>query len=312
MTNIRTSVFLSLLLLIAILFVSPVSASLKVSGTVKYMTTVSPGEMVTFPITVSIGDTDPATDYELTVFGFDNSPQGNYVTVPGNIPQSAVPYLTLDKSLVHIQQGKSETVTATLRVPQEASGGMYALINIRPAQATQQGAGAGVATAINIPVMATVSGTGVTEKGTIDLIAIDATRDPVSVTTTFTNTGNHHYYGVRNVIEISNSNGMMVGQFESKPLVTAIVPGGTVEFMQDINIPLVPDTYTVTSLVMYNGENVLDHNTNQFTVNGAAGGAVQTRMEDSPGIRIMPAEASLAIILTIILVVSFLVYRSQK
>jgi hypothetical protein len=268
MTSIRTSVFL--LLITAILLVSPVSASLKISGTVKYMATVAPGIEVTFPITLSLSDTDPAGDYGLEVFGFENDRRGGYVAVDAASDtgeQSARPYLSLDKYVIHIEPGTNDVVTATLRVPPTAKGGMYALINIHPSQVAS-GKGASVTTAINVPVMVTVSGTESKETGVIDSITIDSKKSPVIVTTQFTNTGNHHYYGVKNAVEVTNGNGMLVGSYESDPLVTAIVPGGTVSFVQPLNLTNVRDTYTVytvRSYVIKGDDDVLDSNTNQFT-----------------------------------------------
>lgn len=254
--------FLIAICIAIVLAVMPVSASLQVSGTVKYMENVAPGSTVTFPVIVSIGDSDPASDYNVTVLGFGNDPQGDYVALPGDSGiQDARPYLFLDKTALHIEPRISQMVTATLTVPEKFDGGMYALINIRQAQATENGTG--ISTAINIPVMVTVAGSKIRDAGKIDQIQIEQSGNQVTVTTEFTNTGNHHYYGVKNLIEISGSNGMMVGTHVSDPLVTAVVPGGMVNITQQVNVTL-PGTYTVRSYVMLEDGRILDNMVNQF------------------------------------------------
>jgi uncharacterized membrane protein len=230
-----------LLLLIVIVMIIPVSASLQISGTVKYMENIAPGATVTFPIQLSIANTDPATDYTITVFGFGNDKNGNYVTIN---PESDVsihtarPYITLDKSVVSIKPGTGETVTATVTIPATATGGLYALINIHPSQGTGM-----VRTAINVPVMLTVTGTPPVEIGNITSI----TAEGYSIATIFTNTGNHHYYSLKNTVTIVDKNGSLVFTSTTDPVITAIVPGESITFVQPVDVNVPSGEYNVAS-----------------------------------------------------------------
>jgi hypothetical protein len=120
--------------------------------------------------------------------------------------------------------------------------------------------------------MITLEGTLITETGTIDNVTTIGTavsEMPTSVTTVFTNTGNHHYYGASNQIVVKDNAGNVVFNSTSPPLNTAIVPGGTVGFTQTISKGLSADTYTLISSVLRSDGTVLDTNTTSFTVSAA-------------------------------------------
>lgn len=222
-------------------------ASATLSG-VKYMDTVAPGEIVNFSMTLSLPASDPATDYQFTVLGFGNDPNGNYVGIDpmkDTSPYSARPYITLDKSLAFVPSGGSDTVTATIKVP-EGDGGRYALINIHPIAAN--GTGSSIVVAMNVPIMVTIKNSSISETGAIERITVF----PNSTTTVFTNTGNHHVYGAVNKLEITNPAGNTVTTV-SEPMVTAIVPGGKVNFTQ---ITIVNPGDSVVSTI-YTGDETL-------------------------------------------------------
>jgi hypothetical protein len=253
-------------------------AALTLSG-VKYMADVTPGTTVTFPMTLSLAAADPAADYEATVLGFGNSVDGGYLGIdPAQDigPYTARPFITLDKTSVHITPGGKVVVNATIKVPASGTGGRYALINIHPKQVVATVAGASFTTAMNVPVMITLKGTQLTETGTIGSVSADnaVTGKPVAVTTVFTSTGNHHYYDAKNEIVVTDSTGKEVARAATAPSVTAIVPGGKVNFTQQITEGLSAGTYTVASK-MFDGEGtVLASKSSSFTVSTPS--AVQT------------------------------------
>ena len=290
------------LLFMIIVMITPVSASLQITGTVKYMENLAPGTTITFPIHLSIGSNDPTGDYSITAFGFGNDKNGNYVTIKPESDtgaQTARPYITVDKPVVSMKPGVQETVTVTVVVPASATGGLYALINIQPSQGKGM-----VRTATNVPVMITLTGTPITETGIINSLIIDNTVSPALVTTTFTNTGNHHYYGAQNKIVITNAAGGEIGTFATKPLVTTIVPGGTVNFTQTINIPLTSDIYTVKSTVVTDAGRDLDVKINQFTATGDNKG-IQT---NNPLVTTTPLSGwNLALLLVVMGVVGIII-----
>jgi hypothetical protein len=265
-------------LFISLIAIAPVMGAMTLSG-VKYMADVTPGTTVTFPMMLSTAPSDAAADYEITVLGFGNAPNGNYLgidPIQDTGPYTARPFITLDKTTVHITPGGKEVVTATINVPASGNGGRYALINIHPKQVTSAGTGPSITTAINVPVMITLIGTQITETGTIESISADnaVTGQPFTITTVFTNTGNHHYYNTRNEIVVTDSSKKEVARASTDPSITAIVPGGKVNFTQQITTSMSPDTYTVTSQVFSVNGTVLATKTASFTVSTPS--AVQT------------------------------------
>jgi len=262
-----------LVLLITIFLIAPVTASVTLSG-VKYMADVAPGATITFPMTLSLSPTDPAADYELSVLGFGNNEAGSYIGIDpaqDTSSYSARPFITLDRTEVHIDPGKPEVVTASIAVPQSGNGGLYALINIHPKPVAATGAGTTVVTAINVPIMITLTGTPIVETGTIESVTIGKVvpEKPVGVTTVFTSTGNHHYYGAKNEIAVEDSTGKEIARVATAPLVTAIVPGGKINFTQQITSSLSPGTYTVTSRVFNSNGTTLDTRNTTFTLTEA-------------------------------------------
>ena len=73
------------------------------------------------------------------------------------------------------------------------------------------------------------------------------------VSTTFTHTGNHHFYGAINEIFIKDSSGASIATITSDPEVHALIPGQTVVFRTPVGTALVPGTYTVTSRILNEG-----------------------------------------------------------
>lgn len=246
----KTIYFILILCLIA-----PVMGATTLNG-VKLMGNYTTNETIIFPMKLSTSSSDPNITYQITVLGFGNNAAGSYIGIKPDqdiSPYSARPYITLDKSEVTITPGKSEIVTATIKTPTSALGGLYALINIHPKITNSNGTT--VVTAMNVPVMITITNNTLIRTGEITKIVIDP---PNTVSTTFTNTGNIHYYNVRNIIGINNE------YLSTNPLITAIIPGETVIFSQHMNKSLNTGTYIITSYIIAEDEFVIAVNKTTF------------------------------------------------
>ncbi len=114
----------------------------------------------------------------------------------------------------------------------------------------------------------TVAGTKPTETGSITQIGTGtvAIGQPITITTTFKNTGNYHYYSASDEVTVSDSNGIIVANTSTTPMAYAIIPGNTVQFVTQPQVKnLQAGTYTVNSTVLLNGQ-VLDQKSTTFTV----------------------------------------------
>lgn len=251
-------------LLSIFIFITPVMASMTLTG-VKFMENVAPNTTVTFPMTLSLDPNDTAITYQITVFGFNNTQEGNYIGIDplsDTSVHSARPFLTLDTSNVTIKPGESKTVTATLKVPETATGGLYALINIHP-KSSDTTSGTSVVTAMNVPVMITVINTSQIKSGRVDKIETDTHGN---FTTYITNTGNVHYYGIANTISIVNASGVQIAQSTSDPLITAIVPGGSVKISQHMNLNLSAGNYKANAYMVDSNKTVIATGTTPFAI----------------------------------------------
>ena len=276
-------------LLLVSLIIPPSMAALNLIGS-KYMDEIAPGQTVAFPMTLSVAATDSPADIEFSVLGFGNGPDGRYLGLDPSSDASrytARPFVTLDKTSVHLDPGSKQVVTAAISVPSNAgAGGRYAIINIH----TKPVGGGAVAlvTAINVPVMITLKGTQNIETGEITGITVGeiVQGKPVTVTTNFVHTGNRHFYGAKNVIAVNDASGNIVAQDATKPSVTAIVPDGKVNYNTKITADLQPGSYTVTSSIIHGNGNVLATKSSAFTVSTAhsapAGPVSITLTPDAP------------------------------
>jgi hypothetical protein len=264
------SVTLSILMILIIfsLIAMPAGAVTLMNG--KFMENVSPGTTIVYPITLVADPSQPPTVYDMSVLGFGNDLAGNYVGIDPSQdtgPYTARPFITLDNTSVTLNPGASVNIQATIHVPASGNGGRYALIKMSPRSATPAGQGS-VSISATAVVMITLDGTPITETGTIDNVTIGTVvpEMPTSVTTVFTNTGNHHYYGASNQIVVKDNAGNVVFNSTSPPLNTAIVPGGTVGFTQTISKSLSADTYTLISSVLRSDGTAFDVKTISFSV----------------------------------------------
>ena len=277
---------LILMILIIFSFISvPAGAVTLMNG--KFMENVVPGTTIVYPITLAIDPSQPTTVYDISVLGFENDLAGNYIGIDPSQdtgPYTARPFITMDNTSVTLNPGESANIQATIHVPASGNGGRYALIRMSPRSATPVGQGS-VSISATAVVMITLDGTQITETGTIDNVTTGTLvpNVPLSVTTVFTNTGNHHYYGASNQIEVKDNAGNIIFNGTSIPLNTAIVPGGTIGFTQTISNGLSAGTYTLVSSIISSTGTVFDTKTTNFSISEAQATPSVTASITQPG-----------------------------
>ncbi|HXW98954.1 MAG TPA: hypothetical protein VEI51_04455 [Methanomicrobiales archaeon] len=251
------------LLLLALALCIPPAAAIGLSGA-KYTGSIAPGGTDIHQMTISIGANENPTDVTVEVKGFGQTPTGVYSPVDAaqdTSPYSARSYITLDKTSVHITPGGSQTVTATIQLPQNVGqGGKYAIIAVH----ALPGKGQAFSTGVDIPMFVTIAGTTQTQTGSILKVDTgDVTiGQPIKVTTTFENTGNYHYYNAVNWVTVMDSSGKTLANVSTAPLAYAIIPGNTIQFVVTPDFGgLQPGTYTIVSRVLLPGGPVFDQKT---------------------------------------------------
>lgn len=116
--------WLSIAVVFAHLCILPASA-MSLSST-KYTGTIAAGETVTYPITIGLGSNENPANFTLEVMGFGQSIDKGYTTLDTGSdtnPYSARPYISLDKTLIHLNPGTSQQVAATISLPKNVGEG---------------------------------------------------------------------------------------------------------------------------------------------------------------------------------------------
>ena len=158
-------------------------------------------------------------------------------------------------------------MTATINVPRDVGeGGRYAIIHI----STQPSAGAGVniLTAIDVPVVLTITGSQLVHTGQVTAVTTGepVSGQPLPILTTFKNTGNHHFK-VKGEVTVSDEHGNPLGIIDM-PLSTSIVPGMSRQLRADFSpqseIP--PGVYSISSRVMLGDGTILEESKGSVTV----------------------------------------------
>jgi hypothetical protein len=284
----RMSRFFILGILISIvLLASPALAGLNIINA-KYSGTASPGDIIPFKMTVSTSASDPPMDVSVDVMGFGQAPDKSYSPLApesDTSPYSARTYITLDASTLSLNPGEPKDVTATITIPKDTGpGGRYALIYFHTAPS---GSGAtGIVTAILVPIMITISGSGTIQTGTITSVQVGniVAGQPITVTTSLENTGNFHYYDTVNTVQVTDASGNVIATQSTAPSPFAIIPGNTVNYVVNLNQAIPPGTYNVTSSMSLSDGTVLDTKTAQFVAQTAyAGQAQEVSVLVSPG-----------------------------
>ena len=143
---------------------------------------------------------------------------------------------------------------------------MYAIIYIHSIPGINSPS---LSTAILVPVFITVAGTTPTEAGSILQVDTGTVTlgQPITVTTTFKNTGNYHYYNAMNEVTVTDANGTFIANASTTPMQSAIIPGNTVQFVTQPDVKSLPaGTYTVDSKVLLDSGQVLDEKNTTFAI----------------------------------------------
>lgn len=247
----RTIPLLVLLLLIAGSAVVAPAAALKVSGA-RIALDITPGQTVTSPIGISIGTGETGGTYAVDVLGFGQSvADGSYTGLAAAADinaYSARPFITIDKPIVQLSPGGSASVTATIAVPADAKdGGRYAIILVHPASAAT-GQQTAFSTAVAIPVLLTIKGGAIAQKGEITAIEPSSAEigKPFTVTATVKNSGNYHYYGAVSSVTVNDGQGKAVATVKTTPMSRAIIPGNQVKIPAQVSPGLPEGMYQMT------------------------------------------------------------------
>jgi len=235
--------------------------------------TVSPGQVLTEKMTVSIGNSDPATDVSVTVTGVAQSSTGGYILLDpaqDTNQDTARSFVTVDPSAFHLDPGQSQDITAIVTVPQNVgSGGYFALINIAEPPTTTSDSNVAIVYSVGVPVFLTIKGSQLNQTGTITGITAGTITNgqPINITTTFQNTGNI-YFKVEGQTTITNDQGVMLDTIPMPLTSSSIIPG----MSRDLNATftpsgsLSPGTYNIRSVVMSSDSILLDKSDGTFTI----------------------------------------------
>ncbi|MCX6682224.1 MAG: hypothetical protein NTY71_04485 [Methanoregula sp.] len=272
------------LFIISFLVVSPANATLSVSN-IKLLTDAAPGDVITYPVTVSSDAGDSPIDVYVDVMGFGQSLDMAYTPLsPAQdiSPYSARPFIHLNKASVRLSPGTSEDITATITIPKDAGGGgRYAMLYVH----TGSDASTNVQSysiAYAIPVMITITGHPEQEKGTIAEISAVTFQQggPVYIQTMLQNTGNHHYYNTVNTVRVLDQSGKAVTDVTLPPTLFAIIPTANVQYSAGLKKNLTPGSYTIVSTVTLEGGAVLDEKRSPVTIGES--GLLLSQAETTP------------------------------
>jgi len=233
---------------------------------------VTPGETLTRTIKLSIGSSDQAMDMSVQVYGMGQSVDGSYVLLDAahdTSPFSARSFITIDKSSIHLDPGGIESETVTIQVPQDATdGGKFAIIYFA-SQPVANNQGIGIVSAINALVFLTVKDSQLTQTGKIAGITTgDITNGkPITINTTFQNTGNT-YFKVEGSVEVTTDNGFILEDFPIPLTDSSVIPGMSrdLEAIYTSGSGLPVGTYTINSKIMLQDGSVLDRSSGTFTI----------------------------------------------
>jgi hypothetical protein len=248
---------LAALLTAALFVIFPFQAStiagLKVAG-VKLEAIVSPNEIITHRMIVSLRENDLPMDLGVEVLNL-----GTY---------TAKDFITIDNTSFHLEPGKSQEVIATIKIPADiGDGGRYAIISI--AQKKPTGAEIGSLLVINVPVRLTVKDSQLTHQGEITELSIGEVQNskPVNIGVTLKNTGNHHFKFNGEFI-ISNSEGKILDTIHTALIPSPVIPSLeqklTAIFISQVDLPL--GTYSVKANVFLEDGTILDEAQSSFDI----------------------------------------------
>ena len=262
--------------LVALLLI-PVPVSAASTGLVvtnaAIVNTVSPGQVLTQTMAVSIGSSDPGTDVTVNVDGVAQSLTGGYILLNAAAdtnPNTARPFVTVNPTSFHLDPGQSQNITATITVPQNVgNGGYFAIVNVANPPSLANGSNVAIVTSISIPVYLTIKDSPLSQSGKITGITTGTITNgqPVDITTTFQNTGNI-YFKIEGETTVTNSQGVLLDDVPIPLSSGSIIPSMS-RNMDAIFTPsgsLEPGTYTIASRIMLSDGTMLDQSETTFTI----------------------------------------------
>ena len=234
---------------------------------------VSPGQIFTQTMNVSIGPNTPATTVTVDIDGVAQSNNGTYILLDAaqdTSPDTARPFIIVNTNSFQLQAGGSQALIATIKVPQDASLSSYfAVIHISTPPVADSGSNLAISTAVNVPVYLTIKGSQLNQTGTVTGITSGTITNgqPINITTTFQNTGNT-YFKIEGQTTITNDQGVTLDTIPMPLTSSSIIPGMS-RNLDAIFTPsgsLAPGTYTIRSVVMTLDSILLDKSDGTFTI----------------------------------------------
>ena len=235
--------------------------------------TVSPGQVLTQTMAVSIGSSDPGTDITINVDGVAQSLTGGYILLDAAAdtnPDTARPFVTVNPTSFHLDPGQSQNITATITVPQNVgNGGYFAIINVANPPSLANGSNVAIVTSISIPVYLTIKDSQLTQTGKITGITTGTITNgqPIDIATTFQNTGNI-YFKIEGETTVTNGQGVLLDDVPAPLTSSSIIPGMSrdLDAIYTPNGSLAPGTYTIGSTVMLSDGTLLAQSAATFTI----------------------------------------------
>jgi hypothetical protein len=175
-------------------FPAPAEAKLTIGGS-SLQTEIEPGEPYEHKITITLDEGDLPLDFVVEVLGLGQDFDGSSLALApaaDTSSYSAREYINVDKTSFHLRGGESTEVIATVTLP-PGNGGRYASVLVRTAPSQEEGVTLGLAG--NIIIVLTISDSELIHKGEITALEIEevVSGEPINITTTFYNSGNHHF-----------------------------------------------------------------------------------------------------------------------
>jgi methionine-rich copper-binding protein CopC len=241
------------------------SCSALTVGNPRCIAEVAPGETITHTMVVSMDGETSAKKLTVGAAEFGLSRTGDYfISDSGKNPYSAKNYISLDKEEFVLFPGQSETVTATISVPENAgAGGRYAIIFIR--NIPEGDRMVSIVSGITVPVLLTLEGTALLDSAEISGILVDEAVSgmPLRVTATIRNTGNHHFLALGEVA-VYDDTGERVTEVQTKPVMS--IPGYDVDLVAAVDTHLNPGKYTAEVTVTRDDGMTVATGSSAFTI----------------------------------------------
>lgn len=198
-----------------------VASGLQVSGA-RLDTEVSCGDHLSHTMRIS----EAPTDVQIDIFGFGQTLDGAQILLNASQdvgPYSARPFLKISANSFHLEPGEVKEVTLEGEIPSICSGGKYALIHVYAAP--QNNGTIGIATAVIIPILLTITGSEIIHVGEIENLSVanPITGVELNISFLFKNTGNHHYK-IRSNAVVMDKDGNIVANATDFNLGSSIIP----------------------------------------------------------------------------------------